>query len=289
MLSACCSDTHRNAPWLSLRARQTTPRLGPDVPSARSSRSSAAAHDVGKGGIIPRQGVGQRVASPSRYAKRRGIYLALAPRVIEMRGIFGAKSRGVPTQNVLLKYGVARPTLVTPALQVLIESLRGPGLSTAQLHARVVAAGGKISPATLHRYLKRGPAFPAHMRAPAPYIRPEALLAQAGEALATDDVAELRQAKGAVAAAMRRFELTLGDSPKSVTSYRSLISSLRELTQAVAELTPKSAEDRYAPIESAAVAALLSRCEQAAKLDDDLRGRLQRQSELLDRLVDEGR
>lgn len=183
---------------------------------------------------------------------------------------------------------MARPTLVTPALQLLIESFRGPGLSTAQLHARVTAAGGKISPATLHRYLKRGPALPEHMRPPAPYIRPEALLAQAGAALETDDLAELKASKAAVAAAMRRFESTLGDSPKAVTSYRSLIASLRELTTAITELTPRTAEDRYAPIEGDALAEALARARAAASAGDDLRGRLARQQQLLDAYVDGG-
>lgn len=184
--------------------------------------------------------------------------------------------------------GVARPTLVTPALQLLIESLRGPGLSTAQLHARVTAAGGRLSPATLHRYLKRGPQFPEHMRPPAPYLRPEALTAQAGAALETDDLAELRASKAAVAAAMRRFELTLGESPKAVTSYRSLIASLRELTVAITELTPKSAEDRYAPLEGEALASVLARLESGTKQDEDLRSRLRRQQQVIDALIDEG-
>lgn len=181
---------------------------------------------------------------------------------------------------------MARPTLLTPALQLLIESLRGPGLSTAHLLARVRAAGGQLSHATLHRYLQRGPALPDHMKPTAPYIRPEALLAQAGEALATDDLAELKASKGAVAAAMRRFEGTLGESPKSVTSYRSLIASLRELTQAIQELTPRTAEDRYAPVEGEALADLRARIASAAKDDDDLRGRLHRQQQVIDSLLE---
>jgi hypothetical protein len=125
------------------------------------------------------------------------------------------------------------------------------------------------------------------MAPPPSYTRPAvAKLAQA--ALESDDLTELRAAKAAVSAALKGWEGSLGFDPRGVRAYTSLVALLKSVTQAIQELTPRTAEDRYAPVEGEALAGVLTRIRAGTKLDEDLRGRIRRQQQVIDQLVDAG-
>jgi hypothetical protein len=183
---------------------------------------------------------------------------------------------------------MGRPSCITPEIAALIDAAVMPGRSAELVHRRVVDTGGSVSLSTVRRYMARakgGAVSPAHMAAEPVYARPAvAKLAQA--ALEGDDLAELHAAKAAVSAALKGWEGSLGFDPRGVRAYSALVALLKSVTQAIQELTPRTVEDRYEPIEGAALAELRGRFEAVAKLDDDLRARLRRQQEVIEDLID---
>lgn len=154
---------------------------------------------------------------------------------------------------------MARPSVVTDAVKAAIARLGGPGVTLAVLRSRLAAEGHAVSVATLSRHLGARPRLEG--------ATPAAVARHARAALASDDLAELRAAQAEVARARQGWAPFLGTDPRAVRAYAALAKLQKEITASIVELTPRPEADRYAPIESAALAELLERCEGAARAE----------------------
>ncbi len=177
---------------------------------------------------------------------------------------------------------MARPTAITDQVREAIEYLYRPGVSVRVLHAELRAAGVDVSHATVGRYLRRraeqGPLVPARA-ATAPAL---------ASAPVVDEIASLEAEFRDVDAAMLalRGALTMGGA--SVLEYKRLGEVKDRIARTLAEIRPRpeAEAERLAALGAAAKAELLERVRAQARVDEDLRGRVQRQKEWIDAQIE---
>lgn len=182
---------------------------------------------------------------------------------------------------------MARPSAVTPAIAALLEANREPGISPRALHARI---GGVVSLRTLYRYLKRQPTSSIADRAArlAGSAAPD--VADAPAALESDDLGRLVRVRDDLDAALDRWRLSLGADSGSVRAYAALARIHADVTARLVELRPRPEveAERLEALGTKAREALVGRARENAAADEDLRGRVRRQQEVIDKLIDEG-
>lgn len=152
-----------------------------------------------------------------------------------------------------------------------------PGESARALYARLGGPALGISLATLTRYCRDVEAQPAAANAPA------TLETDTARAIDEDDLAGLVRIQREIDTAMAAWRPHLGGDGAAVRAYRQLAASRAEVTRAILELRPRPDVDaqRLAALGAKARADLLERVRVAAKEDDDLRGKLERQGRVI--------
>jgi hypothetical protein len=176
---------------------------------------------------------------------------------------------------------MGRPTVVTDEVAEAIDYAYRPGVSVRALHARLAAAGMTVSQATVARHLRRrakgeGPAGAA-ASAPPP----------ASASGPADEIAGLELELRAIDDALAKTRPLLIAGGKVVLDFQRLTGIKESLTRALVELRPRpeAEAERLAALGHAAKAELLERVRAAARADEDLRGRVHRQKEVIDGLL----
>jgi hypothetical protein len=177
---------------------------------------------------------------------------------------------------------MGRPTVITDTVREAIEYLYRPGVSVRALHVELTSAGVTVSQATVARYLRtRAKAdgavgAAAVARTPAPSAGP------------VDEIAGLEAELVAVDAALAVARPLLTGGGKGILDYQRLTAIKESLARTLAEIRPRPEAEaqRLAGLGAAAKAELLERARAAARMDEDLRGRVQRQAELLRNMAD---
>lgn len=180
-----------------------------------------------------------------------------------------------------------RPRSVTPEIAARIVGTRVPGESLRSLYDRLGGAALGISFATLTRFVARGDADGAPAIAAPAAGGLEGSLARA---LEDDDLPGLVRIQREIDEAMAAWRKHLGADASAVRAYRQLAASRAEVTRAIVELKPRPDVDaeRLAALGAKARADLVERARAAAKDDDGLRARLERQQRVIDDLVSRG-
>lgn len=183
---------------------------------------------------------------------------------------------------------MGRPSAITDQVREAIEYLYRPGVSVRVLHAELRAAGVDVSHATVHRYLKRRaengappPAAPVRA-APAP-----APASSDAPPAPVDEVASLEAEFRDVDAAMTNLRPALATGGAAVLEYKRLGEVKDRLARTLAEIRPRpeAEAERLAALGAAARAELLERVRAAARVDEGLRGKVQRQREVIEALT----
>jgi len=180
---------------------------------------------------------------------------------------------------------MGRPTVVTDDIADAIGYLYRPGVSVRKLHAELGQAGLGVSQATVARYLARLKSAP---RAPSGAPPTGAPGTPATAAAPVDDIAQLETELRAVNNAIALILPMLATGGKSALDYQRLVSVKADLVRALVELRPRpeAEAERLAALGVAAKAELLERVRAQARVDEDLRGRVQRQKEMLEALTE---
>jgi len=176
---------------------------------------------------------------------------------------------------------MGRPTVVDDVLAEAVAYVVKPGMSVRKVHAALAAAGFDVSHATLARYLRRQRDAGA-ARAPVPSVPPAA-----PDATPADELTGLEGQLAAVDAALNQWAPSLGSDKSVPLTYQRLVGVKKDVLKAIDELKPRqSAEaERLLVLGHAAKAELLERVRATARADEDLRGRMQRQKEVIDSLL----
>lgn len=176
---------------------------------------------------------------------------------------------------------MGRSSVVTPELRAAIARHDGPGVTLDTLRARLEGEGFQISRATLGRHVPRqaisGP----------PTGAAGAVARAADAAVVAGELAPLYAARDEVAAGLAKLAPKLGRDHRAVRSYARLVEIQTKIARAIVECTPRPPEERYAPVEAAALAALLTRAQGAADADElgALRDRVAAQADAIQRLT----
>jgi hypothetical protein len=155
-----------------------------------------------------------------------------------------------------------RPTVITAEVERAIA--RHGDLSLDALRARLATDGHAVSRAALCRYRKRVATGDAADAPPAVSELAHAADAAVAEAASTGAPAPLLRARDVLNAAMAGWAPKLAKDPRAVRAYVALANRLIVVERAIVECTPVAPESRYAPVEGAALEALLTRAQDAA-------------------------
>jgi hypothetical protein len=180
---------------------------------------------------------------------------------------------------------MGRPSVITDTVREAIEYLYRPGVSVRALHVELVSAGVTVSQATVARYLRTraksdgAVGHAAVARTPAPPAPP------AGP---VDEIAGLEAELAAVDVALDVARPLLTGGGKGILDYQRLTAIKESLAKTLAEIRPRpeAEAERLAGLGATAKAELLERARASARMDEDLRGRVQRQAELLRNMAD---
>jgi hypothetical protein len=184
---------------------------------------------------------------------------------------------------------VARPVKITPATKARIRELRRSNEPLSALHARVGAAGIVISRGSLHAIVRTTPAAKPKA-APASPAAPAGRLGRAAaQAIEGDDLARLTRVRDDIDRALKDWSDAISTDGAAVRAFSQLARIHGEVTSRLVELRPRPEveAERLEALGATSRAALLARATAAAAADEDLRGRIRRQQQVIDALVDD--
>ncbi len=177
---------------------------------------------------------------------------------------------------------MGRPTAITDLVREAIEYLWRPGVSVRVLHAELRQAGVDVSHATVHRYLRK------RAEAGAPIAGVPARATTAPPAAPTDELAGLEAELASIDAALVQWRPLLGVDRQASLTYQRLVAVKESITRTLVELRPRpeAEAERLAALGHAAKQELLERVRAQARVDEDLRGRVQRQAGVIANMAD---
>lgn len=175
---------------------------------------------------------------------------------------------------------MGRPTRIDPTTAEAIAYLYRPGVSSRDLAAQLSEAGIQVSHATVARYLARQRADGVPVPVP---VRSE----DAPEGTPANELTGLEAQLKHVDAGLAAYGASLPTAPGDVRAYKALVEIKTRVLSAIQELRPRaSAEaEHLATLGAAAKAELLERVRASARADDDLRGKVRRQAEVIEGLL----